>query len=85
MPADPACDALPRPVAGAGPVSIRLAEIDTRLDHLYVLQGENAERLGAICAALTHVEQTTAEINTTISGLLASVRKHPLLARFIGG
>lgn len=76
---------LGRPAAGDGPVSLRLADVDKRLDCLYALQAENADRLRQICDALTHVERTTADTNTTITGLLASVRKHPLLARFIGG
>ena len=84
-PEDSAPVALPRPVPGAGPVSIRLADIDARLDALYGLEAEHRDRLADIDAVLLRVECTVNEVNSTIAGLLASVRKHPLLSRFIGG
>lgn len=74
-----------RRLVGAGAYSIRLADIDTRLDHLYVLGGENAERLGVIADRLDHIERVTNETNATIATLMESIRRHPLLSKFIGG
>lgn len=74
-----------RRLIGSGAYSIRLADIDTRLDHLYVLCGEQGERVGHIGAQVDEIERMTTEINTAMTTLMESIRRHPLLSKFIGG
>lgn len=69
---------------GPGAYSRRLADLDQRLDDLYVLQGEHAARLGYIGERLTHVETLTRETNAAIARLMGSIQRHPLLSKFLG-
>lgn len=73
-----------RRLIGSGAYSIRLADIDTRLDHLYVLLGEQGERQGYVCARLDGIERVTNESNSALTTLMESIRRHPLLSKFIG-
>jgi hypothetical protein len=63
-------------LAPAGAYSIRLADIDTRLDHITVMHGEISERL-------RHIEEKTAESSRILTQLWVSIRRHPLLSKFI--
>lgn len=72
-------------LAGAGAYSERLADLDTRLDHLYVQRGEDGERLGYICERLDRIEKSTGETNGAITTLMDSIRRHPLIGKFLGG
>lgn len=63
-------------VVGSGAYSIRLADIDTRLDQITVLHGEISSRL-------RHIEEKTAESSKILNQLWVSIRRHPLLSKFI--
>lgn len=65
-----------RRVLGAGAYSIRLADIDTRLDHITAMHGEISDRL-------RHIELKTAESSKILNQLWVSIRRHPLLSKFI--
>lgn len=67
------------PGAGSpGAYSIRLADIDTQLDQIKGLHVEISERL-------RHIEEKTAESSRILTELWVSIRRHPLLSKFLGG
>lgn len=63
---------------GAGAYSVRLADIDAQLDHARLVHAEITERLDGI-------ERVTNETNAAVLGLIESIRRHPLLGKFLGG
>lgn len=66
------------PRSGSGAYSVRLADIDASL--------LRAERLhGEILALLERVEAATTRTDESIEGLLAVIRRHPLMSKFLGG
>jgi hypothetical protein len=73
-----------RRLVGSGAYSIRLADLDTRLDQLFDLEGEHAKRLGGIAERLDRIERVTNESNSALTTLMESIRRHPLLSKFIG-
>lgn len=64
------------PAPGPGAYSLRLADIDERI----ATQGV---QLTEIHALLVRVERDTAVTGKTIGDLWASIRRHPLLSKFL--
>lgn len=60
-----------RPAPGQGAYSMRLADLDTQLTQ--------------IRAMLDSIDRRTIETNRTIESLWVSIRKHPLLSKFLVG
>lgn len=80
---DRPAEALPEkrlaPGAGSpGAYSIRLADIDERLERAALVDHEIRQRL-------EHIERVTTETNTAVVTLMESIRRHPLLSKFLGG
>jgi hypothetical protein len=67
-----------RRLVGAGAYSIRLADIDAALDTARLVHAEISERLDGI-------ERVTNETHAAVTTLMESIRRHPLLSKFIGG